>query len=261
MPTSVANEGASHFRHVQNACVIHANNSAQRGSRINECVMLRCHVTISNLSCENMSRKTSESGKIAPTISDQVTMRSRVVRCSGRSLGPFISATYVRPGPAPDMSSPRNSAFAMRAPAMPWVIVSILECGSNAAAFWQSRSSNPRNSKTFLGLLNQDQRLALGNHHADAPRGNTVFIQRGERIVTKLRRDSHQQATRRLWIHQQIAKLLRNGFRKAHAIAKEFAIVFQPAREKSFARCLLRSRHVANRRVIDLQRHGLNLLC
>src|SRR5438045_6641035 len=88
MPTSAAKDGASHFRHLQNACVTHARSSDHSGSRIKECVMLRCHVTISNLSCENMSRKTSESGKIAPSISDQVTTRSRMLRCSGGRFDP-----------------------------------------------------------------------------------------------------------------------------------------------------------------------------
>src|SRR5438067_7515272 len=90
MPLKAVNDGASHFRHLQNACVTHASSSDDSGSRINECVMLRCHVTISNLSCENMSRKTSESGKIAPSISDHVTTRPRMLRCSGGSLEPRV---------------------------------------------------------------------------------------------------------------------------------------------------------------------------
>src|SRR5207253_6798897 len=91
MPLKAVNDGASHFRHLQNACVTHASSSDHSGSRINECVMLRCHVTISNLSCENMSRKTSESGKIAPSISDHVTTRTRMLRCSGGALCPTLS--------------------------------------------------------------------------------------------------------------------------------------------------------------------------
>src|SRR5437763_3433546 len=91
MPLKAVNDGASHVRHLQNACVTHASSSDDSGSRINECVMLRCHVTISNLSCENMSRKTSESGKIAPSISDHVTTRPRMLRCSGGSLDPRFS--------------------------------------------------------------------------------------------------------------------------------------------------------------------------
>src|SRR5207248_9565337 len=91
MPLKAVNDGASHFRHLQNACVTHASSSDDSGSRINECVMLRCHVTISNLSCENMSRKTSESGKIAPSISDHVTTRPRMLRCSGGVFTPRLS--------------------------------------------------------------------------------------------------------------------------------------------------------------------------
>src|SRR5213082_2585114 len=96
MPLKAVNDGASHFRHLQNACVTHASSSDHSGSRINECVMLRCHVTISNLSCENMSRKTSESGKIAPSISDQVTTRPRMLRCSGGFFDPrFFPCVWV----------------------------------------------------------------------------------------------------------------------------------------------------------------------
>src|SRR5437868_15520600 len=129
MPLKAVNDGASHFRHLQNACVTHASSSDDSGSRINECVMLRCHVTISNLSCENMSRKTSESGKIAPSISDHVTTRPRMLRCSGGSFDPrlslfvgaFVSCFFLfvwclvscffffssLPGREPNISSPR----------------------------------------------------------------------------------------------------------------------------------------------------------
>ena len=69
--------------------------------------MLRCHVRISIGLLEKNSRNMSESGKIAPSISDQVTMRAQLM---GREA---------------NMSSPRNAALAISAPAIPCVMVSI----------------------------------------------------------------------------------------------------------------------------------------
>ena len=70
--------------------------------------MLRCQVITKSLSWEKMSRSTSESGKIAPSISDQVMMRPRFIGCEA------------------NMSSPRKTAFPINAPAIPCVIVSIV---------------------------------------------------------------------------------------------------------------------------------------
>ena len=116
MPVSAANEGASHLRHFANARVIPASSSAHSGSSTSECVMLRCQVTMSSLSCEKMSRKTSASGKIAPSINDQVMKRPRFI---GREA---------------NMSSPRKTALPMRAPAMPCVIVSMAQVTVIASA-------------------------------------------------------------------------------------------------------------------------------
>src|SRR5260370_5399556 len=88
MPASVGNEGASHFRRLANARVIPARSSAQSGKSTSECVRLRCHVTMSSLSLEKKSRSTSESGKIAPTINDQVVMRPRFIGCEGNKGAP-----------------------------------------------------------------------------------------------------------------------------------------------------------------------------
>src|SRR5881396_2879846 len=79
-------------------------------------VLLRCQVTMSSLSCEKMSRKTSASGKIAPSINDQVMKRPRFI---GREA---------------NMSSPRKTALPMRAPAMPCVIVSMAQVTVIASA-------------------------------------------------------------------------------------------------------------------------------
>jgi len=53
-------------------------------------------------------RRTSESGKIAPSMSDQVMMRPRFIGCEA------------------NMSSPQKTAFPISAPAMPCVMVSIV---------------------------------------------------------------------------------------------------------------------------------------
>src|SRR5713226_6308527 len=102
-------EGASHLRQRTNQRVSAARATAKMGRQTSECVMLRCQVKMSRLSCEKKSRNTSESGKIAPSIRDQVTIRSR-----------FTSF-------APSMSCPRKAALAIRAPAMPCVMVSMRE--------------------------------------------------------------------------------------------------------------------------------------
>ena len=112
------------------------------GSITSECVMLRCQVTINSRSLEKKSRITSESGKIAPSISDQVRMRPRFI---GREA---------------NMSSPRNRAFPISAPAMPWVIVSIVEV-------YRKRLESPT-------LLDEKQRSSLRNHAANAAGGDTV---------------------------------------------------------------------------------------
>src|ERR1700674_2586506 len=106
---SAAKEGACHFREFANRRVMAARSRAQSGSIKSECVMLRCQVMIRSRSLEKISRHTSESGKIAPSIIDQVIMRPRFIGCDA------------------NRSSPRKTAFPINAPAMPWVIVSISE--------------------------------------------------------------------------------------------------------------------------------------
>ena len=48
--------------------------------------MLRCQVIINMSLCESMSRKVSESGKIAPSIVAQVTMRPRFTGRTGEHV-------------------------------------------------------------------------------------------------------------------------------------------------------------------------------
>ena len=63
--------------------------------------MLRCQVTMSIGSLEKYSRRTSESGKIAASMTDQVMTRRLFTGQGGKT------------------SPPRKTAFAMSAPAMP----------------------------------------------------------------------------------------------------------------------------------------------
>src|SRR6266849_883828 len=160
MPASATNDGASHFCRLANARVIPARSNAQSGSRTSECVMLRCHVTISSLSLEKKSRITSESGKMAPIISDQVMMRPRFIGCDA------------------NMSSPRKTAFPINAPAMPCVIVSIVRV-------YPMRSGRD--------ILTDDQeRICLGDDFSDAARGDALTIESSDDGLGRFGRDGDQ---------------------------------------------------------------------
>src|ERR1035438_830618 len=111
MPHSAGNEGAFHFRQRASWSVNAASRTAQMGRHNNEWVMLRCQVSISNSFLEKNSRTTSESGKTAPSMSDQVMMRRLLIGVEAKR------------------SSPPNAALAIRAPAKPWVMVSIGDVG------------------------------------------------------------------------------------------------------------------------------------
>src|SRR5216683_923533 len=130
------------------ARVIPARSNAQSGSKTSECVMLRCQVITNSRSCEKMSRSTSKSGKMAPNISDQVMMRPRFMGCEA------------------NMSSPRKTAFPINAPAMPCVMVSMVKVY--------------RSSMGSLMLLDEEKRIFLCHHVADATRRDAVLVQRGD---------------------------------------------------------------------------------
>ncbi len=100
-PQSARYEGESHLRQQQIASVRAASNTAQIGRQSSECVMLRCQVMINIGFGEMKSRRTSESGKMAPSMSDHVMMRRLFTGSGGKR------------------SAPLNAAFAMSAPAMP----------------------------------------------------------------------------------------------------------------------------------------------
>src|SRR5216683_7258508 len=154
MPANAAKDGVSHFRQFANARVITARSSAQSGKSTSECVRLRCHVTMSSLSVEKKSRSTSESGKIAPTISDQVMIRPRFIGCEA------------------NMSSPRKTAFPISAPAMPCVIVSIIRV-------YPMRSGG--------GILaDKKERICFGDDFADAASDDAVAFKSRDGIVSGL---------------------------------------------------------------------------
>src|SRR5712671_380073 len=153
-------EGASHFREFAKARVIPARTNAQRGSMTSECVRLRCQVTMSSLSLEKKSRMTSESGKIAPSISDHVMRRPRFMGC------------------AANISSPRKTAFPINAPAMPCVIVSIV------------RVYPMRPGRDIL--TDEQERICLGDDFSDAARGDALTIESSDGGLGRFGRDGDQ---------------------------------------------------------------------
>src|SRR5216684_5126959 len=187
-----------------------------------ECVMLRCQVTMSSLSLEKKSRRTSESGKMAPTISDQVMMRPRFIGCEA------------------NISSPRKIAFPINAPAMPWVIVSIVRV-------YAMRSGRDM-------LADEQQRICFVNDFADAARGGAVAIESGDGGLRRFWRDSDQQAAGGLGIEEEVAIFLRNALRETHAIANEIAVIFQSAGKKSRARSFDSAGKIGKSRMLDLER-------
>jgi len=169
---------------------------------------------------------TSESGKMAPNISDQVMMRPRFI------------------GWAPNISSPRKTAFPINAPAMPCVIVSIVRV-------YPMRPGR--------GILTDEQkRICFSDDFADAAGGDAMTIESGYGGLCGFRQDSNQQATGSLRVEEKIAVFLRNAFGKTYAIANEIAVIFQAAGEKSFACGLQRSGKIANGGMIDLEGHGFD---
>src|SRR6266571_5971994 len=174
-----------------------------------------------------MSRTTSQSGKMAPSISDQVMRRPRFIGC------------------AANRSSPRKTALPINAPAMPWVMVSMVKV--------YRKRHGPLNS------LDEQKRFPFGDGHADAARRDAVAIQHRQCVVTEFGRDGHQQAAGSLRIEEQVAEFLRNRFPKTDAIAKKIAVILQAAGKESIARGFRGARQIADRRVIEFQGHGLDL--
>ena len=115
---------------------------------------------MSSLSLEKKSRRTSESGKIAPSISDHVMMRPRFIGCEA------------------NISSPRKTAFPINAPAMPCVIVSIVRV-------YPMRSGRD--------ILTDDQeRICLGDDFSDAARGDALTIESSDGGLGRFGRDGDQ---------------------------------------------------------------------
>src|SRR3979490_2326461 len=180
MAVSAAKEGASHFRRFTNARVIPASSMAQSGRSTSECVRLRCQVTMRSLSLEKKSRITSESGKMALSISDHVMMRPRFIGCEA------------------NMSSPRKMAFPNNAPAMPCVIVSIV------------RVYPMRPGRDML--TDEQKQICFGDDFADAAGGDAMTIESGYGGLCGFRQDSNQQAAGSLRVEEKIAVFLRNDF-------------------------------------------------
>src|SRR5882762_855125 len=186
-------DGASHFREFASARVTAASSKTQSGSITSECVMLRCQVITRSGSREKISRKTSESGNIAPNISDQVMMRPRFIGCQAN-----------RP-------SPRKTAFPISAPAMPWVIVSILK------VYWML--------VMVMMLMNKEKGVFLRDNFSDAAGGNAVMLESGERRFGGFRRDGDEQAAGGLRVEEQILEFGRDAGVENRAIANESAVI------------------------------------
>src|SRR5947208_15587465 len=76
---SVPNGGASHWNLRAIHCVKAASSREKIGNISKECVRLRCQVIINRSLREKISRRTSLSGKIAPSINTQVMIRERLI--------------------------------------------------------------------------------------------------------------------------------------------------------------------------------------
>src|SRR5208337_1487439 len=171
IPHSAMNEGASHFRHFATTLVSPARITVQIGRQSNECVMLRCQVSISNSLCEKRSRRTSLSGKTAPSIKDQV-MRRRLLSDRGENR-----------------SRPPNTALLISAPAMPCVMVSTVS------------SSSP--------LLDHHQELGCLWHDTADPLGvHTMTLEAFPRRFLMFRSERDQKAAGRLRVKEQRAIFL-----------------------------------------------------
>src|SRR5260370_37924706 len=125
--------------------------------------MLRCQVTISSLSLERKSRSTSESGKIAPSMGDQVRIRPRFIGCEA------------------NMSSPRKTAFPISAPAMPCVIVSII------------RVYPMRTGRNIL--TDEYQRICFADDSTNAACVDAMTFESGHGGASRFLGDRDQQAT------------------------------------------------------------------
>src|SRR6266850_1128978 len=231
MPTawiavSAANDGACHFRQFASARVMAARSRAQSGSIRSECVMLRCQVMIRSRSLEKISRKTSESGKMAPSISAHVRMRPRFIGCGA------------------NRSSPRKMAFPISAPAMPWVMVSILEVYRMLAI--------------RMILMNKEKRVFLRDDFSDAAGGDAVMLQGGESRFSGFGRDGDEQAAGGLGIEKQILILGRDVGVKSDAIVNESAVILQAAGEVAFVGGFHRAGKIDEGFVVDFERNGFD---
>src|SRR6266852_4916742 len=110
---------------------------------------------------------------MAPSISDHVMTRPRFIGCEA------------------NMSSPRKTAFPIRAPAIPCVIVSIVRV-------YPMRSGRDT-------LTDKEEWICFGNDFANGERGDALTIESRDSGVGKVRRDGNQQAAGSLRIEEEVA--------------------------------------------------------
>src|SRR5260370_31319675 len=106
-----------------------------------------------------------------------------------------------------NISSPRKTAFPISAPAMPWVIVSIV-----------------RVYPMRLGgdiLADEQEWLCLGDDLADELRRDAVALESRNGGAGGFGRDRNQKPTRSLRLAKQLAMFLRNSTCESHASPKE----------------------------------------
>src|SRR5262245_39451888 len=165
---------------------------------------------------DSMSRNTSLSGKIAPSISAQVVMRARPTGLTGNML------------------SPPQNALPINAPAIPCVMVSM--------GFF-CRLTYLQKSRLLLYRATH-----VAARHAAVCHGAQCFARR-------LRGNGHQKPAGGLRIEEQFAVLGGNPVEKFHTLPDELAVVFQPARQMSLHGRFARTRQIVKRPVIDLERN------
>src|SRR5579859_6157577 len=86
--------------------------------------------------------------------------------------------------------------------------------------------------------LNQNQRLNFSGHFANFLGDHSVFTQSGQKPHRVPGMDGEEQPAGGLWVVKQIANFLRNGAGELHALADEFDVSFQSARQKGLARTI-----------------------
>src|SRR5260370_15126843 len=104
--------------------------------------------------------------------------------------------------------------------------------------------------------FDREKRSTLSEHFANLAGGNTMALESDERFLCRFRSDGHQQASRSLWIEEQILMLGSDARCKRGAVAYKSAIILESAGEMTFAGCFEGAREIIESGVINLERNG-----